>query len=71
MNALLIKRLANSIGASELPGCHNFEINIHTLYFSGKPLYVDYIMQISIQAVAILSPISGTEEYRILSLHII
>jgi hypothetical protein len=28
-------------------------------------------MQISIQAVAILSPISGTEEYRILSLHII
>jgi hypothetical protein len=33
-------------------------------------LYVDY-MQISIQAVAILSPISSTEQYRILSLHII
>jgi hypothetical protein len=45
--------------------------NITTLYIPyWKPLYVDY-MQISIQAVAILSPISGTEQYRILSLHII
>ena len=38
-----------------------------------KPLYVDY-MHISIvykHAVAILSPISGTEQYHILSLHII
>jgi hypothetical protein len=31
---------------------------------------VDY-MQISIQAVAMLSSISGNEQYRILSLHII
>jgi hypothetical protein len=36
---------------------------------SWKPLYVDY-MQISMQAVVIFSPISGTEQYCILSLHI-
>jgi hypothetical protein len=58
---------------TELSDCNNFELNIFILYIpskSWKPLYVDY-MQISIEAVAILSPISGTEQYRILSLHII
>jgi hypothetical protein len=56
---------------AERSDCNNFELNTFTPYIPyWKPLYVDY-MQISIQAVAILSPISGTEQYRILSLHII
>jgi hypothetical protein len=58
---------------AELSDCNNLELNIFTLYIPSKnwkSLHVDY-MQISIQAVVILSPISGTEQYRILSLHII
>jgi hypothetical protein len=58
---------------AELSDCNTFKLNIFNLYIPSKnwkPLYVDY-MQISIQAVAILFAFPGTEQYRMLSLHII
>jgi hypothetical protein len=50
---------------AELSDCNNFELNIFTLYIPNKNWTIIYCMnymQISIQIVAILSPICGNEE---------